>query len=152
MYELLAAVHVVAAAVWVGGVAALTLVAVPVAQRQESATRGALLRELGRRWRPLGWGALAVAIASGLPLAHRWNAFDPDVLLDSRFGRLLLLKVGLVVLLVGLSAAHGRFGRALARQVAAGEEQTARRPLVLIGRASFAVTFAVPVVAVLLTR
>ena len=64
MYDLLVVVHVVSAAVWVGGVVALTFVAVPVAQRQTGTLRGELLRDFGRRWRPLGWGALALAIAA----------------------------------------------------------------------------------------
>lgn len=152
MYTALVVVHVVAAAIWVGGVAALTLVAVPVAQRQEGELRGALLRDLGRRWRPLGWGALAVAIATGIPLAEHWNAFDRDVLLDTRFGRILLVKAGLVALLVALSVAHNRLGPVLARQIRDGREQTARAPLVLVGRASFVVTFAILVAAVLLRR
>lgn len=152
MQELLVVVHVVAAAIWVGGVVALTFVAVPVAQAQEGTVRGELLRDLGQRWRLLGWGALGVAIATGLPIASRFDAFDPDVLLDTRFGRLLLLKAALVALLVALSAAHARVGQALQAQIRAGRDQTARRPLVLIGRASLATTIALPVVAVLLTR
>ena len=152
MHDLLVVVHVVAAAVWVGGVVALTLVAVPVAQRRENPARGELLRDLGRRWRPLGWGALAVAIATGIPIADDFRAFDPDVLVDTRFGRLLLLKSGLVALLVVLSVAHARLGGALQRQLREGREPTARRPLVLVGRASLATTVAIPAVAVLLTR
>ena len=152
MLDLLLVVHVVSAAVWVGGVVALTFVAVPVAQRQTGPTRGELLRDLGRRWRPLGWGALAVAIATGVPIAHDYGAFDADVLLDTRFGRLLLLKSGLVALLVVLSVAHNRLGQTLQRQLREGREPTARRPLVLIGRASLATTLAIPVLAVLLTR
>lgn len=152
MYDLLVVVHVVSAAVWVGGVVALTFVAVPVAQRQTGPIRGELLRDFGRRWRPIGWGALALAIVTGLPVAEHWNAFDGDVLFDTRFGRLLLLKVGLVALLVALSIAHGKLGGMLARQIREGREQSARPPLVLVGRASLATTLAIPVVAVLLTR
>ena len=74
------------------------------------------------------------------------------MLFDTRFGRLLLLKVGLVALLIALSVAHSRLGGVLARQIREGREQSARRPLVLIGRASLATTLAIPVVAVLLTR
>ncbi len=152
MHDLLVVVHVVAAAVWVGGVVALTFVAVPVAQRRENAVRGELLRDLGRRWRPLGWGALGVAIVTGIPIADEYGAFDRDVLLDTRFGRLLLLKTALVLLLVGLSVAHSRIGTVLQRQLREGLEPTARGSLVLVGRASLATTVAIPVVAVLLTR
>ena len=152
VYDLLVVVHVVSAAVWVGGVVALTFVAVPVAQRQTGPLRGELLRDFGRRWRPIGWGALTLAIATGIPVADHWNAFDGDVLFDTRFGRLLLLKVGLVALLIALSVAHSRLGGVLASQIREGREQSARRPLVLIGRASLATTLAIPVVAVLLTK
>ena len=152
MYDLLVVVHVVSAAVWVGGVVALTFVVVPVAQQQTGPIRGELLRDLGRRWRPIGWGALALAIATGIPVADHWNAFERDVLFDTRFGRLLLVKAGLVALLIALSVAHSRLGAVLARQIREGRDQTARRPLVLIGRASLATTLAIPVVAVLLTR
>jgi hypothetical protein len=54
--------------------------------------------------------------------------------------------------LVVLSVAHNRLGLALQRQLRAGRDPTARRPLVLVGRASLATTLAIPVVAVLLTR
>jgi putative copper export protein len=152
VYDLLVVVHVVSAAVWVGGVVALTFVAVPVAQRQTGSLRGELLHDFGRRWRPIGWGAFALAVATGMPVANRWNAFDHQVLFDTRFGRLLLLKAGLVALLIALSVAHHRLGGVLARQIREGRDQAARRPLVLIGRASLATTLAIPVVAVLLAR
>ena len=146
VYDLLVVVHVVSASVWVGGVGTAP------GNRVLSTLRGELLRDFGRRWRPIGWGALALAIATGIPVAEHWNAFDLDVLQDTRFGRLLLLKVGLVALLIALSVAHSRLGGVLARQIREGREQSARRPLVLIGRASLATTLAIPVVAVLLTR
>lgn len=152
MRDLLVVVHVVAAAIWVGGVVALTFVAIPIAQKQDQPARGELLRAFGRRWRPIGWGALAVAIATGIPIADDLGAFDRDVLLNTRFGRLLLLKSALVALLVALSLAHSRLGVTLQRQLREGLEPTARRPLVLVGRASLATTLSIPVVAVLLTR
>ena len=61
-------VHLMAAAVWVGGTIALVFVAVPPAQRLEGEARARQLRELGRRWRPLGWSALGVA---GVPQSER---------------------------------------------------------------------------------
>jgi putative copper export protein len=52
--EALLAVHLLAAAIWVGGTVALVFVAVPPVQRLQGEARAALLRELGRRWRPIG--------------------------------------------------------------------------------------------------
>ena len=62
-------VHLFAAIVWVGGTVALVFVAVPPVQRLEGEARARTLRAFGRRWRPLGWGALGVAIVTGI--AHR---------------------------------------------------------------------------------
>lgn len=138
---------------WVGGSVTLVFVGVPVVRRLPPAQRAQALRALGRRWRPLGWGALAVLVASGLVLAYRSQAADPGVLFGSRFGRILIAKSVLVVALVALAAAHDfLLGPRLARQIERGDPQSARRPLVLVGWASLAATIAIPVLGVLLTR
>jgi len=62
-------VHLLAAAIWVGGTVALVFVAMPPVQRLEGELRARLLRDLGRRWRPIGWSALGVAIGTGAGLA-----------------------------------------------------------------------------------
>src|SRR5207302_6850926 len=62
-------VHLLAAIVWAGGTVALVFVAVPPVQRLEGEERARVLRELGRRWRPIGWGALGGAIPTGPRLA-----------------------------------------------------------------------------------
>ncbi|HYA08544.1 MAG TPA: hypothetical protein VEG24_03080, partial [Gaiellaceae bacterium] len=62
-------VHLLAAIVWVGGTIALVIVAVPPVQRLEGEARARTLRGFGRRWRPLGWSALAVAIGTGIAIA-----------------------------------------------------------------------------------
>src|SRR5207248_9268551 len=69
-------VHLLAAVVWVGGTVSLVFVAVPPVQRLQGEERARVLREFGRRWRPIGWSALGVAIATGLALAARAHAFD----------------------------------------------------------------------------
>jgi uncharacterized membrane protein len=61
--------HLLAAAVWVGGTVALVFVGVPVVARLEGEMRSRSMRELGRRWRPIGYGALLVLGVTGVPLA-----------------------------------------------------------------------------------
>lgn len=102
----LRALHVLAAAVWVGGTVALVFVAVPYARSLSGEERAAALHQLGRRWRPLGWGALVVLVATGLAAALDDGAFSRERLLHSSFGAVLLPKVGLVVALIGLAPAH----------------------------------------------
>ena len=154
MHTLLVIVHLMAAAVWVGGVVALTFAAIPVVARLPAPERGAAMKAVGRRWRPIGWSALGVVALTGLELARRWNAFDPDVLFSwERPGSLILAKLVLGAALLGLAAAHDYWlGPLLARQLRAGEEQTVRPALVVVGRASLAATLALPVLGVLIGR
>jgi copper resistance protein D len=143
-------VHVLAAAVWVGGTVALVFVAVPIVQRLQGEERARLLRELGRRWRPLGWSALGVAIVTGAALAGMEHAFDTT---PTSFDWVLGVKGALVGLLVAGSYLHDYvLGPGLARQIRAGEPQTLRPFLTRLGRTNLAITLALPVLGVVLSE
>jgi putative copper export protein len=142
--------HVLAALVWVGGTVALVFAGVPVIRRAPVELRPDLFRALGRRWRPLGWGSLAVAGVTGLVLAQEHHAFRS--LLDTGFGRVVLLKVVLLAyLLVGSYLHDFVLGPRLQDQVRAGVPQTIRPWLVRLGWLNFVVTVALPVLGVWLT-
>jgi uncharacterized membrane protein len=142
------AIHVLAASVWVGGTVLLVFVAVPQAQKLTGTARADALRALGRGWRLFGWSAMAVAIASGLYLAAADGAFDDA---STRFDSVFVLKLVLVGLLVTGALLHDFvLGPRLARQIRAGEEQTIRQPLVVVGWGNFGLTLTVPVVGVVL--
>ena len=68
-------IHLLSATVWVGGTVALVFVGVPAIRKLEGEARATALRALGRRWRPLGWGAMGVAILSGLWLTEKHGGF-----------------------------------------------------------------------------
>src|SRR5207248_4314029 len=111
-------VHLLAAVVWVGGTVSLVFVAVPPVQRLQGEERARVLREFGRRWRPIGWSALGVAIATGVALAWREGVFDTAPI---RADWLLTIKGALVGLVVAGSYLHDFvLGPGLARQVRAG--------------------------------
>lgn len=142
--------HLLAATVWVGGTVALVFVAVPPAQRLDGALRAGMLREFGRRWRPIGWSALGIAIATGAGLAAIDHAF---VTAPTSFDWVLGVKGALVGLLVAGSYLHDYvLGPGLARQIRAGESQSLRPLLVGIGRANLLVTIALPVLGVVLSE
>jgi putative copper export protein len=145
--SVLVAVHLLAAAVWVGGTVALVFVGVPVVARLEGEARGRSMRMLGQRWRPIGYGALLVLGVTGVPLAaDDWDA-------GSGFRWTLLAKVASAVALVCLAALHDFvLGPRLAREVREGREQATRPLLVAVGRAAFAFTIVVPLLGVALTR
>ena len=143
-------VHLLAAIVWVGGTVALVFVAVPPVQQLEGEARARLLREFGRRWRPIGWSALGVAVVTGIVLAVRAHAFDSA---PHDFDWVLAVKGALVGLLVAGAYLHDFvLGPGLASQVREGKRQSLRPLLVGIGRANLLLTLALPVLGAVLTQ
>jgi putative copper export protein len=145
--SVLIAIHLLAAAVWVGGTTALVFVGVPVIAKLEGDARSRTMRELGSRWRPLGYGALLVLAVTGVPLAaDDWDA-------GSGFRWTLLAKVLCALALVGLSVLHDWvLGPRLSRELREGRPPATRPLLVVIGRAAFLFTIVVPLLGVALSR
>ncbi len=147
MEPVLVAVHLLAAAVWVGGTVALVFVGIPVVRTLEGEARARAMRGLGERWRPIGYGALALAIVTGVPLASR--DWDDD---GSSFHWVAAVKAVLVVLLLVVSYLHNFvLGPRVARELRAGERRSYRR-LQVVGWISLALTLTVPVLGVALSR
>jgi putative copper resistance protein D len=143
-------IHLIAATIWVGGTVALVFVSVPLAQRLEGEQRGLMLRGLGRRWRPLGWSALGVAVVTGAVIASMEHAFDTT---PTRFNVVLAVKGGLVGVLVAGSYLHDYvLGPGLARQIREGKPQSLRPILVKIGRLNLLITLALPVLGAVLSE
>jgi copper resistance protein D len=143
-------VHLLSAAVWVGGTVALTFVGVPALRGLEAEARGAAMRTLGRRWRLLGWSAMAVAIVSGLWLSDRHGAFREGSLHTS-FDRWLIAKSAVVAALVVGGILHDYvLGPRLQRELRARapEALRTRRRLVVVGWIDLSLTLAVPILGV----
>ncbi len=150
MDVLFKALHVLAACVWVGGTVALVFIAVPAARALRGEARAATLRALGRGWRMVGWGAMALLAATGAELAVADDAFGGA---EESFDAVLVAKLALVGLLaVGAFVHDFLLGPRLARQIREGAEQTARGPLVVVGWANLALTLIVPVLGVVLAH
>jgi putative copper resistance protein D len=143
-------VHLLAAIVWTGGTIALVFVAVPPVQSLEREARARVLREFGRRWRPIGWSALGIAIVTGAIIAAREGAFDTT---PARFDWVLAIKGALVGLLIAGAYLHDYvLGPGLARQIREGQPQSLRPVLTTMGRANLLLTVAIPVLGALLSE
>jgi uncharacterized membrane protein len=144
----LVAAHVLAATVWVGGTVALTFIAVPAIRRLTGEPRQLAMRTLGRRWRPIGWSALLVLVASGVPLASH-------VLPGSGAGAKAVfgVKMGVFAGLLVFGYLHDFvLGPRLAAEIREGREERSRRPLVLVGWTSFTLTLALPILGVVVAE
>lgn len=152
MIETLHVLHLLGAALWLGGTFALVFAGVPVIRTFEGPERARALRELGERWRPIGWGSLFGLGVTGLAYAWELHAFSHDRI-HSTWGVLFLVKLVLVVLLVASAYVHDFIlGPRLARQIRAGNPPTLRPRLVWVGWASFALSFGIPTIGVLLSH
>jgi putative copper export protein len=143
----LVAVHLLAAAVWVGGSTALIFVGVPAIRILEGEPRGRAMKELGLRWRPLGYGALGVAALTGIALAAReWQH-------DTAFQAVFWTKVVLFVCLVVASYVHNFvLGPRLQGEIREGRDQGTRPTLVVVGWISYGLTVTLPILGVALDR
>ena len=141
-------VHLLSASIWVGGTAALVFVGVPAIRRLEGEARATAMRALGHRWRPLGRGAMALAVLSGLWLTHLHGGPNGQ---GSSFDRALLLKSVVVLVLVAAAVVHDFvLGPRLQRELRAQSPDApgTRRRLVVVGWVSFAAAVAVPILGV----
>jgi len=143
----LVAVHLVAAGIWFGGSTALVFVGVPAIRTLEGAPRARAMRELGLRWRPIGYGSLLVAALTGVALASReWEH-------RTAFQVVLWTKVVLFVGLLVVSYLHNFvLGPRLQREIREGRPQTTRPPLVVVGYISLALTITVPILGAILAN
>jgi copper transport protein len=125
-------VHVLAASAWIGGLAVL-VAALPRATRELApAGRTRLLATVLPRFSTLALAAVLALLAGGI-LQSLLMLTAVDDLLDTAFGRAILIKAGLVALLLGAGALHRRrILPALERTAAAGASPG--RPGVLLRR------------------
>lgn len=117
MYQLSVWIHILMAAVFVGGMIYTASVSVPFALKHGPDERQRILRGLGRRFRPIGWTAIVILIVTGLgnlllrlsPISMRQlftgEAFDPEKV-DGFIAIWLPWKLMLVVVMIGLMLFH----------------------------------------------
>lgn len=99
--------HLLAAALWVGGNLAVALVVQPaLRQALPPEARAPVYRLLGRRFAALQWSCWAVLLATG---GHKlWGLRTAPAVFAGPFGAILGVKLCLVAAMVGLSLAHGK--------------------------------------------
>ena len=99
-------IHIIAATIWVGPQVFLFVAAVPAVRTVEDAqVRARIMRVLTTRFVYLSWGAMFVLVITGIGNLFEHN-LEVDVLLDLNYGRILEVKIALVVATVALTALH----------------------------------------------
>ncbi len=162
MYQLSVWLHILAAAVWLGGMVFLALVLVPVVRRPEYREHASRLVHLtGLRFRTVGWVCVSVLVVTGfVNLWYRgigWAALSNAGFWSSPFGNLLGGKLLVVAAILALSVVHDfRIGpRATAAGRADPDSAAARalrRRASWMGRLNLLLALAAVALGVLLVR
>lgn len=157
LYPYLVVLHVLAAFVWVGGVFFIGAVAMPVTSSMGRAGREAL-RATARRFRPIGWAALAVLVSTGCVFLYRWGA-TWETLADLSFfaaphARLLGYKLVFVGIMLVISFVHDFIigPRASRATPDSDEARRLRRMAAILGALTGGLVLAIVILAVFVAR
>lgn len=153
--------HIVAAIIWVGGIAFLVLVVVPWLRTNGQAIAPSFLRDTGMRFRRIGWHCFATLVVTGaFNLWIRgvtWASFGDPVWLTSPFGYAVLTKLSIFGCIVAVSLIHDflvgpRATKALASGAPAAEVALLRKRASMLGRLNGILALAIVLAAVVLVR
>jgi copper transport protein len=97
--------HVLAASAWIGGIAVLLTALAAATRELEPPDRTVLLRAALRRFSSLAAVAVGVLALTGAVQALV-EVGAPHALTGAAFGRAVLIKAGLLLVVVGIAAAH----------------------------------------------
>lgn len=110
LYLLSVWVHILAATVWVGGMAFLVLVVVPWLRKGGRSNAAIFLRETGERFRTVGWICFLVLLITGTfnlwVRGVRLSDFGRAEWLQSPFGKTVVVKLSVFLLVLLVSAIH----------------------------------------------
>lgn len=153
--------HILAAALWVGGMLFFVLVLLPLSRSERyRALAPELVQLSGLRFRTVGWTALILLIVTGtLALLYRGlgSLLGEAAFWHAPFGSVLAMKLFLVAVVLGISAVHDFYvgPRSVARWQQAPDAPGTRRLRRLaawMGRLNLLLSLAIVFLAVALVR
>jgi len=102
---LLSWIHITSAAIWVGGSLFIGAVFAPILKKMSMSVeeRLQLMIKVGRRFNKIAVPALVILIVTGIYQAHLVLQ-KSDILYDSSYGNVLIIKMILVAALIGTYA------------------------------------------------
>lgn len=129
--------HLIAAMAWVGGMIFIAAVVVPLKNAE-------VMQAGGRRFRVIGWIALAVLLVTGIfNVMHRGYGLEHFMTGDvfaGAWGHALAVKLSLVGVVLALTVGHDWLAA------------RSRRTAMITGQVTFTVSLAIVAVAVTLVR
>ncbi len=143
-------IHLVSAAIWVGGSIFLGIVLAPLLKTMYASheERIQLMIRVGRRFNKIAVPSLLVLIATGV-YNSRNILGDPELLLSSSYGMYVMIKIILVILLIAVFLVHVLMirrdveDRIMAGEMPPAQLQGLRRKIIVLGEATVVISVAI---------
>ena len=140
---LLTWIHITSAAIWVGGSLFIGAVFAPILKKMSLSTqeRLQLMIKVGRRFNKVAIPSLIILIATGMYQAHLVLQ-KTDILYETSYGHVLIIKMVLVAALLITYAVHVRIIRKdvedkiIAKQMPQEQLQKLRKKIIILGEVS----------------
>jgi len=143
-------IHLVAAAIWVGGSLFIGIVFSPLLKTMTSSIQERLqiMIRVGRRFNKIAVPSLIILMATGLYTSHVLLS-KPELLVSTSYGTFLIIKIILVIALIITYAVHVRVIRKdveekiMSNQMPETEIQKLRKKIIILGEITVVLSVAI---------
>ena len=150
-------IHLVAAAIWVGGSIFIGIVFSPILKTITTSTeeRIQIMIKVGKRFNKVAIPALIILMITGLYNSHLLLS-KPDLLMATSYGQFLTIKIVLVIALIITYAIHVRVIRKdvedqiMSNQMPIQQIQKLRKKIIILGEITVVLSVAILFFAALL--
>lgn len=143
-------IHLVAAAIWVGGSLFIGIVFSPLLKTMTNSIeeRMQIMIRVGRRFNKIAVPSLIILMITGLYTSHALLS-KPDLLVSTSYGTFLIIKIILVISLIVTYAVHVRVIRKdieekiMSNQMPEPEIQKLRKKIIILGEITVVLSVAI---------
>ena len=143
-------IHLVSAAIWVGGSLFIGIVFSPLLKTRTDSVqeRMQIMIRVGRRFNKIAVPSLIILMATGLYSSHALLA-KPDLLVATSYGTFLIIKIILVIVLIITYIIHVRVIRKdvedeiMSKQMTEANIQKLRKKIIILGEVTVVLSIAI---------
>ena len=143
-------IHLIAAAIWVGGSLFIGIVFSPLLKTMTNSVeeRMQIMIRVGRRFNKVAVPSLIILMITGLYTSHALIG-KPELLVSTSYGTFLIIKIFLVIALVVVYAVHVRVIRKdieekiMSNQMPEPEIQKLRKKIIILGEITVVLSIAI---------
>ena len=143
-------IHLVSAAIWVGGSLFIGIVFSPLLKTMTDSIeeRMQIMIRVGKRFNKIAVPSLIILIATGLYSSHMLIS-KPELLVGTSYGTFLIVKIILVIILIITYAIHVRVIRKdveekiMSNQMSEPEIQKLRKKIIILGEVTVVLSVAI---------